>query len=137
MEVISTGLRYLIIPIASGLESARIVRPDLEDLLSQVGADFAYLFDVRCFEGRHWNNDGIVEDVATGSAAGVIGAYALRHGLCSNGKPFSLKQGRFTGRPSELHITAFGRAENIERVEVSGSVSIVGKGVLNALPEAT
>ncbi|WP_030711941.1 hypothetical protein [Streptomyces sp. NRRL F-2580] len=31
-----------------------------------VGAQFAYLLDAAALEGRHWNNDGVVEDVATG-----------------------------------------------------------------------
>ena len=136
LEVISTGLRYLVIPVVSGLENARIVRPDLDNLLCQVNAEFAYLFDAVRFEGRHWNNDGVVEDVATGSAAGVIGAYALRHGLSQSGETISLKQGHFIGRPSEIDITAFGQAEDIERVEVAGAVSILGRGVLEALPEA-
>ena len=73
LEVISTGLAYLVVPVRGGLADVHITVPDLEQKLQRYGADFAYLFDVEAFEGRHWNNDGIVEDVATGSAAGVVG----------------------------------------------------------------
>ena len=134
LEVISTGLKYLIIPIVSRIEEARIVRPDLAALLNSVEAEYAYLFDIERFEGRHWNNDGVVEDVATGSAAGAVGAFALRHGLAGDGLSFTLKQGRFVGRPSEINVTALGSSENVGRVVVAGDVSFVGRGVLGALP---
>ncbi len=128
LEVISTGLKYLVLPVRAGLAKARIVRPDLEDLLREIGAEFAYVLDVETFEGRHWNNDGVVEDVATGSAAGVVGAYALKHGLANNARPFTLKQGHFIDRPSEIGVTAYGEPHNIQRVEVAGAVAFVGEG---------
>jgi heme-degrading monooxygenase HmoA len=75
LEVISTGLRYLIVPVIAGaLERARIVR-DIGFQLRTVDAQFAVLLDESAIEVRHWNNDGVVEDIATGSAAGTIGAY--------------------------------------------------------------
>lgn len=69
MQVVSTGLDYLIVPVAGGLEQARICRPDFEALLQEVGAKFAYVLDPERPEGRTWDNAGRVEDVATGSAA--------------------------------------------------------------------
>ena len=36
MEVVSTGLRYLIVPLDRGLERARIVTPDFEALLASL-----------------------------------------------------------------------------------------------------
>ncbi|MBL4787145.1 MAG: PhzF family phenazine biosynthesis protein, partial [Cohaesibacteraceae bacterium] len=135
LEVISTGLEYLVLPVRSGLSNAHITILDLELQLEAIGAQFCYLLDVDRFEGRHWNNDGVMEDVATGSAAGVVGAYARRHGLVRNGKTFILKQGHFMGRPSELHVTAYGDCNNVERITVAGAVSIVGTGTLDVLPE--
>ncbi|MDE4173451.1 PhzF family phenazine biosynthesis protein [Phaeobacter sp. PT47_59] len=132
LEVISTGLKYLVIPVKGGLEQARITIPDLETRLHILGAEFAYLFDVTRLEGRHWNNDGVMEDVATGSAAGVIGAYALKHGLVPAGRSFSLQQGHFMDRPSELRVTPYGSAAEITRVTVTGEVSFVGSGALVA-----
>lgn len=132
LEVISTGLKYLVVPVTGGLEQARIIRPDLEDRLKALGAEFAYLFDVERFEGRHWNNDGVMEDVATGSAAGVIGAYALKHGLVQPNRSFPLKQGHFMGRPSELLVTPFGSSDDVTHVTVAGEVSFVGSGELVA-----
>ena len=134
MEVVSTGLRYLIVPVRPGaLLRARIAR-DITDLLHRVNAQYAVLLDESAVEVRHWNNDGIIEDVATGSAAGTIGAYRLRHGLVRGGETFTLNQGQFTGRPSELRVLPVGTADRIEAVKVGGDVAFVGHGTIEALP---
>jgi trans-2,3-dihydro-3-hydroxyanthranilate isomerase len=133
-EVVSTGLRYLIVPLAPQvLMKARIER-DISAGLHSVGAQFAVLFDESALEIRHWNNDGIIEDIATGSAAGTVGAYRLRHGLARSGEIFILHQGRFTGRPSTLHIQAEGTCERVHLVKVGGDVALVGRGTLEARP---
>jgi trans-2,3-dihydro-3-hydroxyanthranilate isomerase len=134
MEVVSTGLRYLIVPVAPGaLARARISR-DITELLHGFGAQFAVLLDESAAEVRHWNNDGILEDVATGSAAGTIGGYRLRHGLVRGGETFTLNQGQYTGRPSQLRVRPEGSAQNVESVNVGGDVSFVGYGIIEALP---
>ena len=135
LEVVSTGLRYLIVPVQSGaLERARI-QTNITPLLSTVGAQFAVLLDEASLEIRHWNNDGIIEDIATGSAAGTIGAYRLRHGLTASGQVFALKQGRFTGRPSILQVQPEGTPEKPESIKVGGDATIVGSGTLDVLPD--
>jgi PhzF family phenazine biosynthesis protein len=133
-QVVSTGLRYLIVPVASGALGRARIRRDITPLLSSIGAQFAVLFDEAALEIRHWNNDGIVEDVATGSAAGTIGAYRLRHGLARGGETFILHQGRYVGRPSALRIQPEGTAESIRTVKVGGDVALVGHGTLDVLP---
>jgi trans-2,3-dihydro-3-hydroxyanthranilate isomerase len=134
MEVVSTGLRYLIVPVRPGaLARARITR-DVTELLHGVGAQFAVLLDESAVEVRHWNNDGILEDVATGSAAGTIGAYRLRHGLVGGGETFTLNQGQYTGRPSQLRVRPEGRRDRVETVNVGGDVAFVGHGTIEAHP---
>ncbi len=135
LEVVSTGLQYLIVPIENGLEQARIVTADFDALLRTVSAQFAYVLDVRELEGRHWNNDGVMEDVATGSAAGTVGAYLTRHERIPAGDEFILRQGRFLGRPSEMRVRSEGTPGNVTRVEVGGDVALVSRGVVDALPE--
>jgi trans-2,3-dihydro-3-hydroxyanthranilate isomerase len=133
MEVVSTGLRYLIVPVRPGaLARARISR-DITDMVRAAGAEFAVLLDESAVEVRHWNNDGIIEDVATGSAAGTIGAYRLRHGRVRGGDTFVLNQGQFTGRPSKLRVLPEGDPRNVEAVKVGGDVSFVGHGVIEAV----
>jgi trans-2,3-dihydro-3-hydroxyanthranilate isomerase len=133
-EVISTGLRYLIVPVIPGaLERARIHR-DISAQLTAVNAQFAVLLDESALEVRHWNNDGVIEDVATGSAAGTIGAYRLSHGLARSGETFVLHQGRFCGRPSTLRVRADGAGRKVENVSVGGDVVLVGRGTLESRP---
>lgn len=133
-EVVSTGLRYLVVPLVSGLDRARIVDREFEGLLASVNAQFVYVVDLQELEGRHWNNDGLLEDVATGSAAGTVVAYMTRHGRTEPNKEWILKQGRFTGRPSEIRLQANGTRADIRNVVVGGDVALVGRGVLNTLP---
>jgi trans-2,3-dihydro-3-hydroxyanthranilate isomerase len=135
-EVLSTGLRYLIVPVRGqdALARARIARPDLGAFLSRFGAQFVYVLDPEKVEGRHWNNDGVVEDVATGSAAGCVAAYLMRHEGAGDGEPIALSQGRFAGRPSTISVTAYGTPDAVERVTVGGDVATVGTGTLHVLP---
>lgn len=132
LEVVSTGLPYLLVILASGLERAAIVRPGFEALLASVGAKFVYVLHLPTREGRTWDNDGRVEDVATGSAAGPVGAYLVRHGLASTGAEITLQQGRFLGRPSQMRVRvegADGDAGEIAAVYVTGDVRMVARGV--------
>ncbi len=129
-EVVSTGLRYLILPVRAGaLDRARIVPSDLAERLDALGAQFAYLLDATTPEGRHWNNDGRLEDVATGSAAGCVAAYLNRHERLDDGQTATLRQGRFLGRTSEIAIRVHDSS-----VEVGGDVVLVGTGALERLP---
>lgn len=134
LEVISTGLKYLVVPVRRNLGNAKIVVPDLDEKLRAHGAEFAYLFNPETFEGRHWNNDGVVEDVATGSAAGVVGAYALKHDIAKDGEALLLRQGHYMARPSKIEVTAFGDPEDVNSVHVGGPVAFVGTGQLEVLP---
>jgi PhzF family phenazine biosynthesis protein len=134
LEVVSTGLRYLIVPLRDGaLARARISHRELGAALAEIGAQYAYLLDVDAKEGRHWNNDGVVEDAATGSAAGCVAAYLHRHGQLDDGQDTELRQGRFIGRPSRIDISARS-ADGGVRVKVGGEVVLVGSGRLDVLP---
>lgn len=128
LQVVSTGLPYLIVPISSNLEHAQIVVPDFEDLLQTVGAKFVYVLQVGSLEGRTWDNDGSVEDIATGSAAGPAAVYLVTHKLASTGESLVLLQGQFLNRPSELYATVQGDSEL--SVTIKGQVCFVGNGAL-------
>lgn len=134
-QIVSTGLRYLIVPVREDvLARARITPPDLDVKLAAMGAQFAYLLDAAAMEGRHWNNDGLTEDVATGSGAGCAAAYLRHHGRLGDGESMTLHQGRFVGRPSEITIRAHGSGVDIPSVVVGGDVVLVASGRLESLP---
>jgi trans-2,3-dihydro-3-hydroxyanthranilate isomerase len=91
---------------------------------------------VNCFAGSrtHWKTrmfapaHGVVEDPATGSAAGPLAVHLARHGRIAFGDEIEISQGVELGRPSKLYARAEGSAEQIERVEVGGSAVIVARG---------
>jgi PhzF family phenazine biosynthesis protein len=130
LQVVSTGLPYLLLPVRCGLERAGVRIPDLEARLAAVGARFAYVLDVAAREGRTWDNRGVAEDVATGSAAGPAGAYLVRRGAARAGEELVLNQGRFLGRPSAMRVTVAGDAPGELAVTVAGDVALVGTGKL-------
>jgi PhzF family phenazine biosynthesis protein len=66
LQIASTGLPYLLVPVDRDLDAARIVKPEFEKQLARFGAKFVYVFDLNRKEGRTWDNDGRVEDIATG-----------------------------------------------------------------------
>lgn len=124
MEIISTGLPYLLIPITSGIDKAKILTKDMEEQLHKVKAKFLYIFDVEKLEGRTWDNLGVVEDVATGSAAGPAAAYLYKHNICKPNEIIIINQGRLVGRPSKIQICQNNKGE----ILVTGDVSIIAKG---------
>jgi trans-2,3-dihydro-3-hydroxyanthranilate isomerase len=128
MQVVSTGLDYLIVPVAGGLERARICRPDFEALLQEVGAKFAYVLDPERPEGRTWDNAGRVEDVATGSAAGPAAGYLMRHQVHPDDGQLLVHQGQYTGRPTTIRV----RPEPDGRLWVGGPVASVAVGRFQA-----
>jgi trans-2,3-dihydro-3-hydroxyanthranilate isomerase len=133
--VVSTGLRYLLIPVsAPALARAAITAADFAGRLAAVGAQFAYLLDPDGVEGRHWTNDGGTEDIATGSAAGTVGAYLARAGRVALNQPFTLHQGRFAGRPSQIQVEPRSSAGGLARILVGGQVALVAAGTLRNLP---
>src|ERR1700761_520617 len=128
MQVVSTGLPYLIVPVQAGLDRARISHPDFERLLNLSGAKFVYVLDTDRPEGRTWDNAGRVEDVATGSAAGPAAGYLLHHGVRRAGEPLVVHQGHFTGRPSTIEV----RPGPGGRLWVGGPVAPVAAGRFHA-----
>ncbi|MHA2213011.1 MAG: PhzF family phenazine biosynthesis protein, partial [Candidatus Thorarchaeota archaeon] len=73
---------------------------------------------------------GVLEDPATGSAAGPIGAFLEHHEVLHGhqyGAQISLEQGHEMKRPSLLHVQTVGQDE-IKAVLVSGAVRLVAEG---------
>jgi trans-2,3-dihydro-3-hydroxyanthranilate isomerase len=75
---------------------------------------------------------GIIEDAATGSAAGPLALHLARHGLVPWGEEITISQGTEIGRPSTL----FARADLVEnrvgRIEVGGYAIPIGGGWFDA-----
>ncbi|MDR0929901.1 MAG: PhzF family phenazine biosynthesis protein [Oscillospiraceae bacterium] len=124
VAVVSTGLPYLLLPVRGCLPRARIVVTDLAERLAAHGAAYAYLFDADTLEARTWDNLGLVEDAATGSAAGPLCAYLVREGRAAVGERLRIAQGACAFRPSFLTAWVDGAGE----VYVQGDVVPFAKG---------
>lgn len=73
---------------------------------------------------------GVLEDPATGSAAGPLAVHLVRNGRLRFGERLHLEQGTELMRPSELHVVVSGEAERIDRVDVGGSAVLIARGEL-------
>jgi trans-2,3-dihydro-3-hydroxyanthranilate isomerase len=58
-------------------------------------------------------NAGLVKDIATGSAAGPIGAWLVDNNLAKENQEIILNQGGFLARPSILKIFVEAKNDNI------------------------
>jgi len=73
-------------------------------------------------------NHGVVEDPATGSAAGPLAVHLARHGRIEFGERIRISQGAELNRPSTLYAEAHGSADKLDRVAVGGSAVTVARG---------
>ena len=75
---------------------------------------------------------GVLEDPATGSAAGPLGSYLVRHGKVSGelARRVIILQGLSMNRPSVLHVSIEGGSDAITSVKVGGRAVLVGRGEL-------
>ena len=89
-----------------------------------------------CFagSGHRWKTRAfapgaeVLEDPATGSAAGPLACHLARHGRIGFGEEIEIRQGAEIHRPSLLFARVDGTAERIETVEVGGSAVTVARG---------
>jgi len=129
--VYENGPRFVYVGLSSE-EDVVALRPDFNALLDLAGG----LVGVDCFagSGARWKSRmfapgaGVVEDPATGSAAGPLAVHLARHGRIGFGDEIEITQGAEIGRPSTLYARADGSADGLERVEVGGSAVIVARG---------
>src|SRR5438552_1300320 len=128
VEAYPNGPVHVYVELQSAEAVARL-RPDLRAL-----AELDCCANCFAGSGRRWKTrmfavtHGVVEDPATGSAAGPLAVHLSRHGRIAFGEEIEISQGAEIGRPSTLYATAEGEGDRIDRVEVGGSAVIVARG---------
>ena len=128
VERYDNGLRFTFVGLGSEDEVAA-VRPDFA-ALTELGVY------VSCFAGSGiaWKTRmfapvaGVLEDPATGSAAGPLAVHVCRHGLAEWGEWIEISQGVEIDRPSTLFALADRRDGEISRVAVGGRAVVVARG---------
>ena len=125
VELYRQGPGHVLVEVGSP-EAVAALRPNADALLA------ANPYGTDCFarDGESWKSrvfvpgHGVLEDAATGSAAGPLALHLARHGRIGFGDEIVIHQGVEIGRPSTLHAVA----RSPEEVEVGGSAVVVARG---------
>jgi trans-2,3-dihydro-3-hydroxyanthranilate isomerase len=143
-QVVSTGLSQLIVPVQSltdveKMNPTHLNVPALDALCRSIGAEeTALVFSletvnaaadvhVRFFAPSY----GILEDPATGSGNGALGAYLVKHHAVLVEEPTThliSEQGLEIGRPSTLYLEIDSSKSEPTAVRVGGQVAPVIEG---------
>jgi len=142
IEVVSTGLPVIIVPVRT-LTAARSIQPDasaIMDLCSRFGANGIMAFTTVTVEpsaavhARMFAPSiGILEDPATGSASGALGAYLVRNGVVDVAPTTEIvvEQGYEIERPSRILVRVESDDDIIQTVKVGGQCVMVVEGTIN------
>jgi trans-2,3-dihydro-3-hydroxyanthranilate isomerase len=133
LEFVSTGIFNLMVPLRNRAALAKIQMNIVEmaRLLGKEGA-LAYCFAVGANHSVYargmmpWE---LYEDAATGSAAGSLGAYLVKHGLAGAGHTLQITQGVEMGRPSQIEVEVSETGKKLIP-RVSGAAVKVFEGVI-------
>jgi trans-2,3-dihydro-3-hydroxyanthranilate isomerase len=135
-EYVSTGIFNLMVPLRNRAALAKIVMnmAELRDLLAKNGT-MAYCFTCANNNGKVFSR-GILpwepfEDAATGSAAGSLGAYLVKHGKFSPAHTLGVLQGEEMGRPSHIEVDVTQKGKKLVP-RVSGAAVRVFEGTIEA-----
>lgn len=139
LQVLSSGLPFLYVPVATLEAMARIqLRQDRWGALL-AGSDAQNIFmttteTVEAASSAHCRMFapalGLAEDPATGSASGPLAAYLLKYGLADSSDMVS-EQGFEMGRPSFIHMCVERSGGEISGVAIGGNSVMMGCGTLS------
>jgi trans-2,3-dihydro-3-hydroxyanthranilate isomerase len=132
VEIYRNGPRHVFVGLGSVAALSR-VDPDHRALAAF--PDMA----TNCFAGAatSWRNRmfspayGVVEDAATGSAAGPLFIHLARHGRIEYGRWIDIHQGVEMGRSALMRAYADGSGDRVPAVRVAGAAVPVARGVLH------
>jgi trans-2,3-dihydro-3-hydroxyanthranilate isomerase len=145
IEVVSTGISFLLVPVNSllALSRCRINSNLLSAVYTSMGATGCCVFTRETREGgesrAHMRmfapDDNIPEDPATGSCAGALSSYLVYHDALGlepkdGAFRFRIEQGDFIERPSRIEAEIRGSKGKVEEVRVGGSSVVVAEGHL-------
>ena len=133
LEFVSTGIFNLMVPLRNRAALAKIQMNIVEmaPLLGKQGA-LAYCFAVgsnHSVYARGMMPWELYEDAATGSAAGSLGAYLVKHGLVGPGHTLHVAQGVEMGGPSQIEVEVSQNGRKLTP-RVSGAAVKVFEGVI-------
>lgn len=131
VTVYDNGPRHVFIgltdePALCGLNPDHRGLAELPDMAANCFAGSGTQWRLRMFSPAY----GVVEDAATGSAAGSLAVHLARFGLVPFGREIEILQGVEIGRPSTMRAKVLGTCDRIDEVAVAGSGIVVMRGDL-------
>ncbi len=134
IEIVSTGLRDIMVPIKS-LARLHAINPDfnrIKDVSKKYNVIGIHAFAI---DGMNETAEcrnfaplyGIDEESATGTSNGALSCYLYKYKKISREhiKNIKIKQGVQMGRPSEIYVKLAAKGSRIHRVQVGGYAVIV------------
>ncbi|OAT39125.1 PhzF family phenazine biosynthesis protein [Proteus myxofaciens] len=141
IEIISTGLPDIIVPVQSGQLDK--LQPNF-DAISVLSREFNtigfHVFELSNEPSitAHCRNFaplyGINEESATGSASGALGCYLVKH-VFPNETHFVLEQGREMKSSSRIEVMIEKQHQKIQCVRVGGQATLIGVKKISFLQE--
>jgi trans-2,3-dihydro-3-hydroxyanthranilate isomerase len=132
-EFVSTGIYNLMVPLKNrgALGKVEMNMGELARLLGKQAA-LAYCFAIGTNHSI-WTRGmmpwELYEDAGTGSAAGSLGAYLVKHGRIGAGHTLNITQGVEMGRPSHIEVEVTQSGKKLTP-RVSGAAVKVFEGVI-------
>ena len=141
IEVVSTGLPMVIVPIRSltAVKSISVNPMMVTEICERLGANGIMVFStmtVEDFSDVHSRvfacPIGIDEDPATGSASGALGGYLVKNGVVEVGPTTEIvaEQGYEIDRPSRIVIQVLSDDDIIQEIKVGGEAVMVAEGTM-------
>lgn len=139
IEEVSTGNTILLVPIRnlSSIRKAKGIMNEISEFIANNKSMAPYLFTLDT-EDREANvhtrffapHLGIIEDPATGSAAGPLTAYLLKYNVFGQKFEIQNEQGIEIKRPSKIMMR--GSLGNSKfNIEIGGKCHVIGQSVFN------
>ena len=140
-QEVSCGNPFFFAPLATraDVDNVAVRRPAMEAVYEAAGMQRRSIY---AFSTEPGPDGGTVysrmvglsgfEDPATGSAAGPLGCYLVRHGVVSPADANAIVsvQGVAMQRPSRIHIRIGTEGDDIVDVQVGGKSALVGQGTV-------
>lgn len=139
IQEVTCGVPYLLVPLRDRETVDRAVPPsanfELRGLPRAHPALLVFAHDIRLKPDSTYSRMfapavGVVEDPATGSAAGPLGCYLVQHRLVSGDAARRMvnTQGVKMGRESRIHMAITGVPDAITDVKIGGEAVLVARG---------
>lgn len=139
--IVSTGFPVLIVPIRT-LTAVSSMAPDpsgVTEICHRFGVNGVMVFTTMTVEDSSSVHTrmfatpvGVMEDPATGSASGALGAYLVQNGIVEVAPTTEIiaEQGFELDRPSRILVQIVSDDDEIQEVKVGGQAVLVAEGTL-------